>query len=186
MSTAPAQDQEPASRGRPTTYDPRYVEEARKLCALGAVDAEIAEFFGVHISTLYRWKNIYPEFCDAIKIGGSPADDRVERSLYQQAAGYFVTEQEVVKIRTAKDVEEVRVVDVQRFVPPTPLSTIFWLRNRRKDTWRDVRQIEASGPGGGPLQSEHKVTFQIVDGRDELKALAQTIEGQAVKTPPAE
>jgi hypothetical protein len=34
------------SRGRPTAYKPAYAKQAEKLCALGATDKEIADFFG--------------------------------------------------------------------------------------------------------------------------------------------
>lgn len=32
-------------RGRPSSYQPEYAEQARKLCLLGATDQEIADFF---------------------------------------------------------------------------------------------------------------------------------------------
>lgn len=174
-----------SARGRPTAYDERYVEQVAKLCALGATDEEIADFFNVHVSTIYRWKLTHPEFCEAIQTGREPADDRVERSLYQQAIGHYVTQQETVKLRkqTAPGVfeETVEVVELKRYVPSVPLSAIFWLRNRRPGVWRDVRQIEQSGPNGSPMREERTVKFIVVDPAfDKSKPRAPTIEGQAV------
>lgn len=34
-----------AERGRPTDYKPEYAEQAAKLCALGATDMDLADFF---------------------------------------------------------------------------------------------------------------------------------------------
>ena len=76
--------------GRPTSYRPEFVDQARKLCQLGATDVEVARFSNVSRVTIYRWQVEHPEFCDSMTIGKSVADDRVERSLYQRAIGYDV------------------------------------------------------------------------------------------------
>lgn len=131
-----------AERGRPTDFDPEMIAQAEKLCALGATDDEMADFFGVHRSTLYRWKLDHPDFCDAIKTAKEAADERVERSLYQKATGYTVTEQQAVKIKTGKDSEAVETVEVERHVPADTTAAIFWLKNRRKDQWKDKHEHE--------------------------------------------
>jgi hypothetical protein len=74
--------------GRPTDYRPEYAEQARKLCQLGATDAELAQFFEVNHSTIFEWRAAHPEFSDALKIGKSFADERMKRSLYQRGIGY--------------------------------------------------------------------------------------------------
>jgi hypothetical protein len=50
--------------------------------------------------------------------GKEASDDRVERSLYQLAI-------------------------IWNGQPPNATACIFWLKNRRKDRWRDVQNIEA-------------------------------------------
>jgi hypothetical protein len=37
----------------PRPYDPLIVEQARKLCDLGATDVELADFFKVHLATIH-------------------------------------------------------------------------------------------------------------------------------------
>ncbi len=123
--------------GRPTDYKPEYVEQAAKLCALGATDDEMSDFFGIHRPTLYRWKLDYPEFCDAIKSAKAAADERVERSLYQKATGYNFTEEQAFKVKKAQHEEEVEVVEVTKHSPADTTAAIFWLKNRRPDQWRD-------------------------------------------------
>lgn len=131
--------------GRPTAYKPEYAEQARKLCQLGATDSEIADFFGVHVATVHRWKHDHQEFCDSLKNGKEVSDERVERSLYQKAVGYAFTEQQAIKVRKSKDQEEVEVVEVERHAPADTTAAIFWLKNRRSGQWRDKQETEHSG-----------------------------------------
>src|SRR3546814_17232559 len=70
-----------------SAYKPEYAEQARKLATLGANDREIGEFFGVTDRTIRNWRHRHAEFNDALQIGKDAADARVERSLYQPAAG---------------------------------------------------------------------------------------------------
>lgn len=130
-------NQEPRERGRPTEFREEFIGQAEKLCQLGATDDEMADFFGIHRSTLYRWKLDRPEFCDAIKSAKEVADERVERSLYQKATGYNVTEEQAVKIKVEQYKEKVEVVEVDRHIPADTTAAIFWLKNRRSGNWRD-------------------------------------------------
>lgn len=126
--------------GRPTVYKTDYPEQARKLCELGATDVEMADFFEVDVATFYRWKNIHLEFCEALKLGKAASDDRVERSLYHKATGYTFDAEKIFQYEGA----EVRV-PYREHVPPDTTACIFWLKNRRRDQWRDKQDVEHSG-----------------------------------------
>lgn len=141
-------------RGRPTDYDAANVEIVEKLCLLGATDAEIADFFGVTVRTVYRWKLEHEDFCQAMTAGKDLADNRIERSLFQRAAGYAYVEQQAFKLRhvefdpqgkKVREYEDIRVVDVERQAPPDTTAGQFWLKNRRKEQWRDVQEKAYSG-----------------------------------------
>ena len=136
--------EEPKGRGRPTDYRPDYAEQARKLCELGMTDDELAKFFEVTTRTIYRWQAQHDEFCQALKVGKSPADDRVERSLYHKACGYTFDSEKVFNYQG----EIVRAKTVEH-VPPDTTAAIFWLKNRRKDEWRD--RHEHTGADGTAL-----------------------------------
>jgi hypothetical protein len=136
---------------RPTKYKPEFVEQARELCEQGATDREVAHALGFSETSLYEYQNKYPEFAQALKVSKAVADDRVERSLYRRAVGYSF---DAVKIVKNKGEEAVHIPYVEH-VPPDTTAMIFWLKNRRKEQWRDRHEL--TGSDGSPL------TIQIVD-----------------------
>lgn len=85
------------------------------MALAGKTDEEIAANIGVARSTLALWKARYPSFSDALRAWKSDADDAVELSLYRRAVGGDTT------------------------------AAIFWLKNRRKDQWRDKQEVEHTG-----------------------------------------
>lgn len=126
--------------GRPTAYQAGYAQQAAKLCVLGATDAEMADFFGVAQSTFYRWKNEFPEFSETLKVAKEAADTRVEKSLYHRAVGYTFESEKIFQFQG-----EVIRAPVKEHVPPDTTACIFWLKNRRKEQWREKQEVEHSG-----------------------------------------
>lgn len=106
--------------GRPSKYRPEFASQAEKLCRLGATNEDIADFFGVAVSCIHRWRDAHPEFRDALKDGKDEADAKVEQALFARATGY-------------KD------------SPPDTTACIFWLKNRQPKKWRDKQEREHSG-----------------------------------------
>lgn len=125
---------------RPSDYDPKFCQQAAKLCAQGATDKEVAEYLEVSDRTIYRWKAQYPKFCQALKTAKDIADDRVERSLYNRAVGYSFESEKVFQFQG-----EICRADVVEHVPPDVTAAIFWLKNRKPEQWRDVKALEHSG-----------------------------------------
>lgn len=134
--------------GRPTDYRDEFAAQAEKLCALGATDIELADFFDVDVRTVYRWKHAHDEFCQALKGGKEIADERVERSLYQRAIGY---EQDEVKIFMPGGAEEPVYAPFRAKVAPDTTAAIFWLKNRRGGEWRDKIDHTVGNPDGSPI-----------------------------------
>ena len=142
-------------------FKPEFVEQARKLAQLGAVDVEIADFFEVSVRTIYRWKLDHSEFGEALEVGKEPADHRVTRAVFQRAVGYDYVEQQAIKVKTGKDTEEVVVVDVQKHMAPDGTTGIWWQKNRLG--WTDKQVLEHTGPDGGAIMA--KVTVDAVVAR---------------------
>lgn len=116
------------------------VEQARKLCLLGATDQEVADFFDVSTRTIYRWKALHDAFCQALKAGKAEADDRVERSLFSRATGY---EHDEVDIRVVD--HQIVQTKLRKYYPPDTTAAIFWLKNRKPEDWRDKIDHEHTG-----------------------------------------
>ncbi len=129
-----------AERGRPTEYKAEYAEQAAKLCALGATDYELADFFGVDTRTIYRWKNVHEDFCQALIAGKENADARVERALYNRAVGYTFESEKVFQFQG-----EIIRADTVEHVAADPSAAKLWLTNRRPADWRDKQEHEHSG-----------------------------------------
>lgn len=135
--------------GRPSKYKPEYCEQARKLCLLGATDADLASFFEVNVDTIHEWKKVHEEFSDAIKKGKVQADAEVADRLYQRANGY---EHWDTDIRVVNG--EIVQTSVKKYYPPDTTAAIFWLKNRSKDRWRDKQDHELTGKDGAAIQTE--------------------------------
>lgn len=133
--------------GRPTKFRDEFVEQAEKLCRLGATDMEIADFLKIDVRTLYRWKSENERFCQALKTGKELADERVERSLFARANGY---EHDEVDIRVVNG--EIVQTPIRKYYPPDTTAGIFWLKNRRPQQWREMKAVELTGEGGGAIQ----------------------------------
>jgi hypothetical protein len=134
--------------GRPTKYKSAYCKQAKALTKLGATDWDLASFFEVSIDTITEWKLRHPKFSASIKVGKNPSDKRVEQSLYRRATGYSY---DAVKIFQVEG--KPLIVPYVEHVPPDPTAMIFWLKNRRKDKWRDFKATELSTPPGRPLET---------------------------------
>lgn len=133
--------------GRPSAFKEEFPKIAEKMCELGATDDEIAEAFGVCVRSIHSWKHQHEEFSSSLKTGKALADERVERSLYQKATGYNVTEQQAVKVKVEQYKEEVEVVDVEKHIAADTTAAIFWLKNRRSQDWRDKHEVEHTASG---------------------------------------
>lgn len=100
----------------------------------GLTDEQIANNLGIHVATLYRYKNEHSELCEAIKKGKEVVDMEVESALLKSALGFEYQEE---AITTKGD-----VVTVKKFERPNITAQIFWLKNRKPSVWRDKQEIE--------------------------------------------
>lgn len=117
----------------------------------GLTDEQIAKNVGIACSTLYVWKGSYPEITEALKKGKEVVDIQVENALLKRALGYAFTE--VTKERVAeRDPETGEIIgssmivtkEVIKEVTPDVTAQIFWLKNRKPEAWRDVKNIDAN------------------------------------------
>jgi transposase-like protein len=103
--------------GRPTLYKPKILPKIRNMAQGGATDKEVADSIGIAVGTLYEWKNRYPEFGEALKVGKEVADCRIENQLFKQAS------------------------------EGNTVAMIFWLKNRQPKEWRDRQEHTGADGG---------------------------------------
>lgn len=188
MTAAAVQIVQARKRGRPTAFQPEFVELARNYCLLGATNAALARNFGVELVTLERWMRQKPDFRGAIKEGREEADAKMAKSLFHRGTGYERTSHKVFMVDTkttktaANGEKSVTVskrekrVPVTEHYPPDTAAAFIWLKNRRPDLWRDRKELEHTGPNGGPLQVQGAVVMVSpqdlsVENRERLRAV---------------
>jgi hypothetical protein len=111
--------------GRRTLYTPQLCDEIVKRSMLGqwsATNEQIADYAGVDVATVRRWKAKHPEFRDAIRRSKVLVDNQVEGSLYHVA------------------------------VSGNAYAMVKWLQCRRPNEWRDKQDIDLRTPDGFQLE----------------------------------
>lgn len=131
--------EEPERRpvGRPTLFRDDYVEQAYKLCLLGATDAELADFFEVSEDTIYEWKKVRPEFSEALRRGKAEADAEVAASLYKRAIGYSHPDTHVSNYQGI-----ITLTELTKHYPPETGAAFLWLKNRQPHKWKDKVEVK--------------------------------------------
>ena len=128
---------EPKPVGRPSKYDPAYCGEVEAFLADGYSLEAFAGEIGVCRDTIYEWKNVHPEFSDAVKRATAKAVlwwEKANRKMATTGEG-------------------------------NATAIIFGLKNRAKEEWRDISRNELSGPDGAPVKFEGQ-TLTVVDPRE--------------------
>lgn len=108
----------------------------------GLTEEQIANNIGISRQSLWEWKKKKIDILNALKKGKEVVDIEVENALLKRALGYTITlkKQKVDKEGCVHDLLE----DVH--VPGDTTAQIFWLKNRRKQQWRD--KVEYSNDNG--------------------------------------
>jgi hypothetical protein len=122
-----------ADPGCPSRFHPDLCEQAHNYCLLGATNDELAQFFDVSPGTIDRWIAGHAAFGDAVRSGRVAADPRVARGLFSREVGYDCTVE-----RMAIVAGELKPVTSTIHYPANVQACIFWLRTRRRQTWRDT------------------------------------------------
>jgi len=129
--------------GRPTAYTPELCDEIVKRAMQGewsATNEQIADYCGVDVATVSRWKAKHPEFKDAIRRSKVLVDNRVEGCLYHVAVSGNV------------------------------YAMVKWLQCRRPNEWRDKQDIDLRTPDGIRLEYPVLDVEKMVNLSPEQKA----------------
>lgn len=110
----------------------------------GLHDKQIAHNIGISERTFSEWKLKHSSILAAIKKGRAPVDIAVENAMLKSALGFKQSVRVPMKLKKVyyKDgkryeSEVIEYVDQENYYPPCTAAQIFWLKNRRKDKWKD-------------------------------------------------
>lgn len=142
--------------GRATRYLKRYNNEVYKLCLLGAIDEDIAEFFDVSVTTINNWKLKHPTFVESMKRGKKHADACVAQALFHRACGYTHSE---VKVFCSDG--DIVTFDALKHYPPDTAAAFIWLKNRAG--WKDKQEHEHG------ISKETATLLGMIDGTSKGK-----------------
>ena len=122
--------------------------------------AQIAKNMGISRETLNVWRKKYPDISDAIKHGRAHAIAEVENALHKRATGYTVELKKAIKVkvidydpktqRKIREREEIAIGIDEMHVPPDTTAQIFYLTNRKPETWKRNRpEVMSDGEDNG-------------------------------------
>jgi hypothetical protein len=128
-------------RGRPTAYHKSFVKISFQLCRQHAyTDVKLAEVLGIGLTTLYQWKEKYPEFREAVQ-GGKDVFDKeyIESALVKRAKG-FVRKRLLQRTFTRAGLKTTEITEVAEEVAGSVEAQKFWLVNRNPQRWKQLVQ----------------------------------------------
>ena len=111
----------------------------------GLTDEQIAHNIGINKKTLYDWKNRFSNFSNALKKSKEVVDIEVENALKERATGCVKEIKKVFKVKQEYFdeygrkcyKEELQTRTEEIYVPADVTAQIYWLKNRKRDVWRD-------------------------------------------------
>ena len=146
-------------------YNSEYHDDwAWSLAIKGATNDEIAEAFGITVRTFIRWKQQFPSLAEAVSQGKDIADAKVEKSLYQRAIGYQVTDEERTIEMDPRTGEQrpAKVKKTIKNIVPDTMACMYWLNNRKRTHWSQRQEVALSAGD----DTEDVVIYLPANGRD--------------------
>ena len=135
---------------------------------------DIAHNLGVGKTTFFKYIKTKQELKIALDNGKEVADIRVENALYRKATGYFSKEQKIVQVRNSDGSTTHEVIEYDKWNEPDTTAMIFWLKNRKPESWRDKVEI-------GDTTGE-QMMLMIGEVNDSSVAAATKTSGVSRKT----
>lgn len=127
----------------------------------GLNDEQIAHNIGISRQTLYKWRKKDNRIEDALKKGKEVTDYEVENALFKKAIGGYYEETKE-RIETI-DGKEVKITETtKKYYPPDTTACIFWLKNRKPDTWMDRKAQEVEVKKDGNLEKYFELLDQAI------------------------
>lgn len=142
-------------RGRPPgtcKYKRTWPKRAKEMAAEGILEKDMADAFGIGLTTFFQYKKKFPEFAQAIEDGHAELIPKVEAALLKTALGFTYEERDEQFIEDADGnrVGHKKVTVRTKRAEPNQKALEFFLTNK-SDKWRRKKQVEHSGKVDGKL-----------------------------------
>lgn len=173
----------PSPIGRPTEYRPEYcqlliehMKQGGSVRTFGAVTNP-----PVSRQTVYDWLDRHPNFLDAKSQGEPMAEKFWENLLKSGAAGQLRRLKKRVPMTTDGQVilgPDGKPVFEEEFEGATfnASATIFALKNKFPEAWRDRKELDVGGKDGAPVRFS---TMGKAQAKTSLKKLAAILAAHA-------
>jgi hypothetical protein len=168
--------------GRPTEYRSEMCEDVREWVSDGIFEYEIAARLGIHPSTLCDWKNEFPEFSEAFKVGLKRRHHNVKNALYQKCIGFEYTEttREPALVKKTIDGQNETILQdkkmvitkkVKKFVPPSDNAIEFYLTNTCPDEYKHKTEVHSKITGDINVKKEVDLSNLSDEELDKLEEI---------------
>lgn len=121
--------------GRPSLYDPKYCEEVIELGKIGKSSEAIGAILGVGTATLYRWRDEFEEFREALALAKE------------------------FELHWWEDIAQTHMIENRE---SDKINASIWSRSmaaRFPKKYRESTKTEITGADGTPLIAGIQVTF---------------------------
>lgn len=138
---------------------------------LGLTNQELADRFGVGISTIEDWLRDVPEFSKAVYAGREGADAQVANAIFRAAIGYEHHEDDIRTVSLGGNAGSEIVVTptIKRYAPNDRAASI-WINTRmRRNGW----SLPTSGSNADGAASPQE---QARAAREAIRAAMQEID----------
>lgn len=154
-----------------------HINEIKDAVAAGATDKEIADAFGIAVSTIYEYKKKYKEFSDAFSRARARVVFEIKGALLKKALGFEYKEEKAVA-RKDKDGENIILVEkYKRYCVPSETAAAMLLRNY-DENWRD-----SDKPSADLRKQESELKRAIAEATNiDLKLMSESEEERNERT----
>jgi len=155
-------------------------DDVRKWVEEGIVNHEIAARLGIAESTLYEWKQKYPEFAEAFEKGHQYRHQSVINALYKRCIGYTYEEitKEPVEIPSDdpdKPPKKRMVVTkkVRKQMAPDTNAIEFYLTNKLPDQFKRKTEVQSNVTADVHVKKDVDLSNLTDEELDQLEKLLE-------------
>lgn len=135
-------------QGRKTLFRKSMINQTRDLILMGYTHEKIADFYGLGISTIYKWKSLHKDFKEVLNINRDDYDSKVVRSLYEIATGYnYIEKKREIEKDSSDGPPKIKVTKTKKHIAPNVGAIKVWLYNRRPKEFKPEPALSSREDG---------------------------------------